>query len=340
MGTFRSLIPLFDWSHNDLFTRLFKNAGILLTGNAGASILGLGSLALTGRALGPEKLGILALIQAYVAVVDGLFNFQSWQALIKYGAEALEHDEKKDLEVLIKFGILLDAVSAFIAAAAALLGLYLISLWRGWDPDTVKMTMAYSIIIIFHLSGTPTAILRLFDRFKIFAYQQITISAFKLIAVIAAFLSGAGLWTFLLIWIITDIFGNLFLYLAGWWSLHSHGYRRIMSSSITGISDRFLGLWSFVWTTNLNSSIRMASRELDTLVVGCMAGAAAAGFYKVAKQFSGLLGRFADPLYQSIYPELARLWTGKRFFEFRQLIFSSGMIAGLFSLFIWWLKLG
>ncbi|RLB71828.1 MAG: hypothetical protein DRH03_05415, partial [Deltaproteobacteria bacterium] len=102
-----------------------------------------------------------------------------------------------------------------------------------------------------------------------------------------------------------------------------------------GIGRRFPGLWRFVWTTNLNSSIRMSSRELDTLLVGGLAGVAAAGLYKVAKQFAGILGRFSDPLYQSIYPELAGLWAAQKFRRFKQLLLLPGLLAGFFSLFVW-----
>lgn len=73
---------------DDLFRRLLHNAGWLLSGTIVATALSLGSVVIKARALGPELFGVLAVITAYVAVVERLTTFEPWVALIKYGAEA------------------------------------------------------------------------------------------------------------------------------------------------------------------------------------------------------------------------------------------------------------
>ncbi len=93
---------------NELLRRLFKNAGILFSGNVVAGILGIASLAITARALGVDVFGILVIITTYVAIVDRLINFQSWQAIIKYGSDAISQGRDHDFKSLIKFGFILD----------------------------------------------------------------------------------------------------------------------------------------------------------------------------------------------------------------------------------------
>ena len=85
-----SLSTVYRWFKEDSFRLLFKNAGTLLSGNMIAWILGLITFAITARILGPTQFGIFVLITTYVTIVDKILNFQSWQALIKYGAEVLE----------------------------------------------------------------------------------------------------------------------------------------------------------------------------------------------------------------------------------------------------------
>ncbi len=85
-----SLNTLYRWFKDEGFRLLFKNAGTLLSGNMIAWILGLITFAITARILGPTQFGIFVLITTYVTIVDKILNFQSWQALIKYGAEVLE----------------------------------------------------------------------------------------------------------------------------------------------------------------------------------------------------------------------------------------------------------
>lgn len=60
------------------------------------------------------------LIHSYVTVVDIIINFQSWPAIIKYGADALVQKRSDDLEDLIKFGTLLEAFSALLGTAVAM----------------------------------------------------------------------------------------------------------------------------------------------------------------------------------------------------------------------------
>jgi O-antigen/teichoic acid export membrane protein len=76
----------------------------------------------------------------------------------------------------------------------------------------------------------------------------------------------------------------------------------------------------FFLTTNWHATVRTASKEADVLVVGAMLGGAGAGLYAVTKQVASLLSRAGDPLYQAVYPELARLWAAGERAAFRRLL--------------------
>jgi O-antigen/teichoic acid export membrane protein len=69
--------------------RIGRNVGIVVTGNAAAAGFGLITLALNARALGTAGLGILALIMTIATIVDRIAAFQTWQPLVKLGADAL-----------------------------------------------------------------------------------------------------------------------------------------------------------------------------------------------------------------------------------------------------------
>src|SRR3546814_17742117 len=75
-----------------LRTRLV-NIAHLMSGNLASGLISLAAIALTARALGPASYGILALAIAYVRVVERLVTFQSWQPLIKYGAEVTDPEQ-------------------------------------------------------------------------------------------------------------------------------------------------------------------------------------------------------------------------------------------------------
>lgn len=298
-------------------------------------MLGLASLALTARALGVEEFGILVLITTYVMIIDKLVNFQSWQAVIKYGADALEQNRDQDFKSLVKFGFMLDGATAILGTAIGTSAAWFVGHWRGWDEQLVLMAAIYSIVILFHIQGTPTGLLRLFDKFNKVAYQHVIASFIKLFGVSIAFFSGAGLWAFLVVWAIADILGNLILVYFASQELAQRKFHGILQSKLGDISQKFSGLWGFALTTNFNSAIRMTSRELDIMIIAALLSPAAVGLYKIAKQFSLVIQKTIDPLYQSIFPELARLYAKGEITKFVCFGFRSSLLAGLFALGVW-----
>lgn len=291
----------------DLIARLYKNAGILLLGNVGAAIIGFASLAVTARALGASGLGTLVLVTTYVLVIDRLINFQTWQALIKYGAEALNSERAQDFKSLLKFGYVLDIGAAIAGSLIAASAAWFFGGWYGWDSDTLTIATVYSLTILSHISGVPIAVLRLFDRFKLLSIITFSVSLFKLIGVAAASLVTSEIWAFLIVWGLTDLIGNLMLLGLSQRELKIQGYVKIRQASLQNTFARFPGLWSFVISTNLNGSIRLASKEADVFFVGILLTPAAVGLYKVAKQIANVLVMLLDPLYQAIYPALTKL---------------------------------
>ena len=323
------------WLQDDLLRRLFKNAGVLFSGNIASSLLSLGSLALTARALGVENFGYLTLITTYILIVDRLVNFQTWQAVIKYGADALEQKRNADFKLLVKFGFFLDCATAAIGTVIAASAAWFVGQWRGWDQHLVIMAAIYSTTILFHIQGTPMAILRLFDKFNKVAYQSVIAAAIKLVGVTIAFFAGAGLWAFLLVWAVVDILGKLLLVYFAYNELVFQRFHGFMQGSAWNMAKKFKGIWGFVWATNLNSSIRMASREIDVMIIAAILGISAVGLYKVAKQFTLVIQKTIDPLYQSIFPELAKLFSRGEVKEFIRFGLRSAIIAGGVSFCIW-----
>lgn len=287
-------------------SRLFANAGTLLAGSVGASLLGLVSLSLTARGLGVEQFGVLVLITTYVLVVDRLVNFQSWQAIIRYGVGLLASKKKQELRILLKFGFMLDAGSALIGSILASSGVWLIGNWQDWDSQHVSMAILYSFTIFFHLSGTPTAVLRLFGKFRKLALQQVLASGIKLLGVTFAYFSGATLWVFLAVWAIADVLGNLLLLSLAARELKANDVNGVLKAKVRRLSTRFQGIWSFVWTTNIHSAVKLGLKDMDVLVISYFLGSSGAGLYKIVKSIGATFGRATDPLYQAVYPDLSR----------------------------------
>lgn len=335
----KSIDALRQWIQDGFLIKIFKNAGILLFGNIGASLLGLVSLALTARKLGPEYFGILVLISTYVSVVDRLVNFQSWQALIKYGAGVLEQGRTEDFKALLLFGFLLDVGTAIVGTIIAASVASFVGEWQGWNPDAVLMATFFSLTILFHISGTPTAILRLFDRYKLFSFIAVTASGVKLFGVCIAFATDAGLWAFIFVWAVTDIFGKILLITLSLRELARQQYHLLYlrSTQLHGINTLFPGIWRFVLTTNIQTSIKGVLRDFDIFIGAYFVGPSLVGSLKIIKQFSGILGQVTDPLFQVMLPSFSILSAKHLYIELSEKVVKIGLISALVSIPAWFL---
>ena len=306
-----------------------------MSGNVITAGIDLVSLAVTARALGPELFGVLVLVQTYARFVDQFVNFQSWQAIIKYGADTLIAKCPGDFRSLVKLGTSLDVIGSLLGTTVAISSVYWASGWFEWDDSIVLMAAIYSLTILFSLSATPTAVLRLFDRFKVLAWQRVISATIRMAALLVAWIAGAGIWEFFIVWMVAQILDFLFLLALGWRELRKQGYGDALFASLDRIRSKFPGFWKFVITTNLTGSIKLGVREVDVLIIGAVLGSTATGIYKVAKQFASIPMRFGDPIEQVVYPEMARLWAEGKVVPFRQMLIRVGALCGLGGIAIW-----
>lgn len=302
----RNCRKVVSWFKDDVFRRLFVNAARLLSANVIAAGLGLVATILTARALGPRDYGVLALIIAYELTMARLVTFNAWQAVIKFGSEALQKGDDRALRQLIKFAFSLDISSAVVGTILAVgLAGPIVSL-LGWNQSVRPLVVLYSLLILFTFSGTPVGVLRLFDRFDLLSYTAVLSALVKLTGVVWCSVSSQGLLGFVLVYLFTGIFGRLYGVCASLWVLHTRKTGGIMGEPLRGIRASFPGIWDYVWTTNLTMTVRLLSREADSLFIAGLTTPAALGLFKVAKQFASVLPKLSDPLSQSIYPELTR----------------------------------
>lgn len=323
------------WRKDMILVRLLKNSALLLSGNVVSSVLALISFAITARVLGPQLFGVLTIIQTYTRLIDRFFNFQSWSALIKYGAHALQKKEWDDLKGLFKLGFVLDMTTAVLGTALACLGAGVLSGMQGWGEEQTHWTSLYCVVILFNVTGTPVAILRLFDRFDILTALDVLCAGVRLLLVTVAFFSRAGFMAYLLIWLFTDILAYVVLIPCACMELRRKGITGLFRQSLRGTFRKHRGILGFAFSTNLSTAIRTLSRELDIIIIGAVIGEAKAGLFKVAKQFASVFVRLTDPLFYTSYPELAKLWAASAYKEFQRLTLRSSLMAGSLGVLLW-----
>lgn len=315
------------WLGDRILRRMAANTLVLLGGRAVGALLSLGTMALAVRALGLEGYGVLVLIHTFAVAIANIGKFQSWQAVLRYGAPALEAGRLEDFARLVRFTLLLDCGSAVAAAVATVGGAFLVGPLLGWPAESVLPGALYGLSVLFMVTATPTGLLRLYDRFDLLAVQNNVGALVRLAGAGAVFLTGGGLPEFLLVWFLASVVACATLYASGWREMSRRGHR--VGRGWRRLAQPFGGIWGFVWSTNLNSTVNVGFVHLGTLLTGALLGPAEAGLFRIARQCANALIKPARLLVQVIYPEFARLVAAGDLARLRELVVRLLGVAGV-----------
>ena len=141
--------------------RLLKNIGWLLTGRGLNAVLSIVYLALATRTLGLDNFGYFAIILALGQTVTGLANFQTWQFVVRWGAD--------ELADATGFAIALDLLSMLLGLVLAAVLVSTAPLWLPLPDDLLPLAFGYCVVSLLAIRTTPTGLLRLR-----FAYARTT----------------------------------------------------------------------------------------------------------------------------------------------------------------------
>ena len=322
------------WSLDTAFRRRAINIGHLLSGNGVNAALGLLGIAITARSLGPGAYGALALIVSYVRFFDRLMRFESWQPLIKYavGLEGSESERQDRLRELFAFGFCLDFAACTAAAGGAAILAFALAPLIGLNSAYIGLVFIHCASLLFNISGTPTAILRLSGRFRTIAYIQVSNGACRILFCGLAAWSGGGLMAFVLAWTASQILSSILFIIAAMTDLRRQGVTGLHRAPLRGVNTRFPGIMAFAWSSSLSMSIRSSSMELDVLIVGGLADTASAGLYFVAKQIAKMVQQVCAQVQAVLYPDVARLWAQRTYDLFRRAVVQTQYALDLFLL--------
>lgn len=289
------------WFHDGSLRRLARHCLELIVGDVAANGLQLLALAVTARALSSELFGVLVLIQTYTSVVEDLVTFQSWKALIKFGAGHVKDGNRARLAEVMKIGLVLDVASAAVATVLAIAGAGAFARWYGWEPERTHLIVISSLGILFTVTGMPTAALRLYERFRLFAVQKSVSAAMKLAGVALAAHLDAGLEGFVLAYLVSAVTGRILLVAFGWRVLARNGLAGFWRVRVTDWSE----ITRFSAWTNVITTVSLPIKYFDTLLVGKLVSLEGVAVYKIIKQVTLVMTMVSDSVYQVIYPRMA-----------------------------------
>ena len=315
--------------HQAVFSRLWRNVGWLLGGQGFAGLFGLLFLAIAARALGPARFGLFVIALTYGQLFSNISHFESWKGVIRFGALHFADHRHLELSRLLGFTATLDWASAIVGALIAVATAFLVGPLINWPVELQREAAVFAAVLIVASGGTPTGILRLFNRFDLLAYTEAFAPLFRFLVAIIAWLAGGGVSAFLAGWAV----GAMLQLLATWVAaLMIHRGRLALGlRSFTAAQKENEGLWKFMWRSSMSSSLRYLSMQAGTLAVGSVAGPATAGGFRLADRIATATTKPSEQLARVIYPELAHLVASDDRELLRTLLFRSALISLTFA---------
>lgn len=317
--------------------KVLKNAVILLSGNMGANIFGLLSIAMFTHSQGTVLFGYYVLFLTFIEIIDKVFNFQTWQAFIKFATDFQVKKEEHNVLMLLKYSFLIDLISLIVASLVALSLSGFAILFFDIPQEYYPLLLLMSLTILFKITEISTGVFRLYDRFTVQAKIAVYSSGIKLGLFSIISLTSPSFEIFIYATIFCQFITMMMKYFYAKEILNEHdiSIKNILVEKINITLIKDLKIFSFIVYNNFDVGVRMVSRQLDTLILG----AEIVGIYKIAKELANIIAKLTDPIYQAIYPEFAKMLAKGKNIEAREMAkkisrFTAGVGLIFYGLFI------
>jgi len=287
--------------------RIKRNLGILLGERAVFAVVNFIAAGIAVRATSLEIFGQVAVLLAFARLIGDIGKFNSWQALLTYGAPLKENGDDRGLGRLIGLTIFLDVAALIASLAAAWAIAWTLGGFMGWSDDMIAYAPWFCVIIAFIIHMTPTGVLRLYDKVAPIAAQHAITATIRLIGVGAIWYWGGGFFELTLVWTIAAVIAGLTMYWFAWAELKRQSIKpRIAAAKREGAAAH-QGFWRFAGATNLISTLNTILPSVATLMVNAFLGGGAAGLFAIVRQITEAMARPGDMLGPLFFSEFALL---------------------------------
>jgi len=298
-----------DTAHRAVYARIGRNVAWLLGGRGFAGLTSIAYLAIAARTMGPHSFGEFTLVLAFGQIIANLTQFQSWQGVIRYGSIHIAEGREDRLSRLLGFSASLDIGSAGVGAVLAMIGTGIVGAFLDWSHTEQIRAALFGAALVISINATPTGMLRLQDRFDLLTYAQAVAPAVRLAGSIVAWVASDGVGAFLAVWAAAMLFQSIAI-----WVIALIATRQKLSFGAAASRQAAAenpGIVRFMMITNLSSCCGLLWEQIGTLAVGGVAGATAAGGFRIASRLAKAIAKPVQTMSKVIYPELARLVASK-----------------------------
>lgn len=327
-----------------LNSNIIRNFLVVFFGDGLSSVLTILNLSIMIRVLGLNGSSIVNLVIAYILVFDTIFNFQSFNSIIKFLPLAMIKNDLNKVKSYIKQGFILDLSTALISFLFSNLFLSLAGNLFNWNNEILNLIQIYSFSILFNLTGTSIGIIRVYNKFKYSSYINVFVNCLKFIFYLLSFVINLGMWYFIFVELVFNLISSILLISVTMIIILKNNLRGIFKTKLVWDKE-FL---KFNFYCNFMTTLDVPISHLTPFLINKFIGIEFISVYKVIEKIGGIVAKVATPLLNIIYPEISKKVSENKEMEAVSLVkriflfiisFGSLIVLFLFTTYKLWINI-
>ncbi len=286
-----------------------RSAGMLTVAQYATVVLGLITVTVSTRLLGPSGYGAATVIMAYPSVVRSLLEFKSFTVVTRYIANFQGAGRTEEIGGIVKVGFAIDlAVALLCIALVGLTGPFMAA--RVFSITSLGwLAIAYALFFPFaSLKKTSTSILTTYQEFGWIAIFNIADRVVALLLIVGVLLAGYRVYGYVLASGLTIALTGLAMTVVSWRVMARHVGSAWYRAPLASLRPMVRELAAFFGWNNLITTLGAAAGQLPVLLLGAITGKEAAGFFNLAKTIMTIGSYPEDSLRTVTFPAIAKRW--------------------------------
>lgn len=276
---------------------------------------------LLSRFLGVSLFGTYILILVIIETTREFLNPNVDVALVKFTAGYRSQDDHYKVAAFLKGSHLTASVATFLTVVTVSILLLLPFDIFGPHPDLTGLilgTAAAKSLTLF--DNISMSLLRVYDRFRLNSIIRIGLALSELAVMAGIVVLFPQQLSAIFTGIIAMSIVGTFIRNGAALLECRQVFSRYWSAQLGAIGDQWKEIKHFVLSNSGSRTIKTLITNGDILLLGALSGTQQVGVYAVAKKLANSVLVLTDPMFISIYPQLASLTSKRRYDEVRRML--------------------
>ncbi len=279
-------------------------------------LAGLATVSITARILGPDGYGVLAVIMSATGLIHGIVSLPGGDAVIAFVSKSVAEGRSDQATAIVHFALAVSFGMSLIAYAVIFILLNVAREFTGLRESYVEATLLFGLVgVLGSTQSESIALLRLADRVSLSTVVDLLSSVVLVGMIVLVWVTDRGLFAIIGAYVAGAVVRGAGIFAAAAATAPKAGVAGFLRSPSFRVAREVV---RFQAGTYARATIGALNTNLDTILVGQIAGAPTAGIYRAARRIVDTCRRPLSLMATGAHPEISRLWFEGRGVEMRR----------------------